>query len=97
MSLIDELLRSKYANIIFYCHNLGGYDIVFILNKLLAYNDNINYVSNINESKDNHKYLIDCKLRNKDIIKIKISKASSSGKKKYYYFRQLCYTSKFTK
>lgn len=46
LSLVDELLRPKYENITFYCHNLGGYDIVFILNILYKFNDKINYVRN---------------------------------------------------
>ena len=46
--LVDELLRSKYGNVTFYCYNLGGYNIVFILNILYYYNDNIIYVRNEN-------------------------------------------------
>ena len=40
LALVNELLRSKYSNVTFYCHNLGGYDIVFILSTLYAFNDN---------------------------------------------------------
>lgn len=36
--MIDELLRSKYQNVRFYCHNMGGYDIYFILKVLADYN-----------------------------------------------------------
>lgn len=32
--LVNELLKSKYTNVTFYCHNLGGFDVVFILNTL---------------------------------------------------------------
>lgn len=39
LNLIDELFKSKYENIIFYCHNLGGFDVVFILKVLYDYND----------------------------------------------------------
>jgi len=37
--MINELLREKYRKFIFYCHNLGGYDIVFILKVLLTYKE----------------------------------------------------------
>jgi hypothetical protein len=65
--LVNELLRSKYSNITFYCHNLAGYDIVFILKVLYDYNDN-------NEDK----YTISCILRDNRIIKVKISKNKHS-------------------
>ena len=67
LNLIDELLRPKYSNITFYCHNLSGYDIVFILKVLYNYNDN---------NKD--KYKISCILRNDKIIKVKITKNKNS-------------------
>lgn len=34
ITMIDELLRSKYSKTTFYCHNLGGFDVIFLL-KLL--------------------------------------------------------------
>lgn len=37
--MIDELLRSNYQNIRFYCHNMGGYDVYFILRVLADYNE----------------------------------------------------------
>lgn len=78
MSLVNELLRSKYENLTLYCHNLGGYDIVFILNILYKYNDTINYVKNEKESLNNHKYIVSCTLREDKIIKVKISKGGNS-------------------
>ena len=78
LSLVDELLRSKYSNITFYCHNLGGYDIVFILKVLYAYNDSINYVKNKDEAVNNHKYVVNCILRDDIIIKVKITKGKNS-------------------
>ena len=42
LSLINELLRPKYENIKFYCHNLANNDIVFILSVLYDYNDSNN-------------------------------------------------------
>ncbi len=34
LSMIEELLHPKYSNITFYCHNIGGYDVVFILKSI---------------------------------------------------------------
>ncbi len=68
LSMINELLRPKYSDIIFYCHNLGGFDIVFILNVLYTYND----------ANPDDKYNISCILRDDKIIKVKISKDKNS-------------------
>lgn len=75
LSLVDELLRSKYENVTFYCHNLGGYDIVFILNILYKYNDRIDSEK---EPLNNNKYNVYCTLREDKIIKVKIKKANNS-------------------
>lgn len=77
LQMIDELLRPKYSNVTFYCHNFGGYDVIFILKVLTTYNDTINYVSNINESKNNHKYIIDAILKDDKIIKLTIKKGNN--------------------
>jgi hypothetical protein len=39
LDLINELLRDKYSKIRFYCHNLGRYDIVFLLKTLYLFNE----------------------------------------------------------
>lgn len=39
LDMIFEMLRDKYKGIIFYCHNLGRFDILYILRILLYYND----------------------------------------------------------
>lgn len=39
LKLINELLRSKYSKTTFYCHNLGGFDVVFVLKVLVDYNE----------------------------------------------------------
>jgi hypothetical protein len=67
LDMVDELLRPKYNKISFYCHNLSGYDIVFILKILYTFND-----QNID------KYKISCILRNDKIIKVTISKGKNS-------------------
>lgn len=38
LELVNELLRPKYENIKFYCHNFGGFDVFFILKVLFDYN-----------------------------------------------------------
>lgn len=78
LSLVDELLRSKYANITFYTHNLGGFDVFYILKTLYTYNENINYVSNKDETPNNHLYIPSSILRDNKIIKVKISKGKNS-------------------
>ena len=65
--MINELLRPKYNKTSFYCHNLAGYDIVFILKILCTYNE---------ENSD--KYTIRPILRNDRIIKVTISKDKHS-------------------
>lgn len=61
--LVNELLRPKYNKIKFYCHNLGGYDVVFILKALIDFNET---------SQD--KYDIQCIHRDDKIIKLTIKK-----------------------
>ena len=68
LCLVDELIRSKYENMTIYYGNLGGFDVVYILNALYTYNDN---------NQDN-KYIISCILRDDKIIKVKISKNKNS-------------------
>ena len=70
LNLINELLRAKYSNVTFYCHNLKGYDIVFILNVLYT------YVENNPDVEDTYKAFP--KLRGNDIIKVKITRGNHS-------------------
>lgn len=67
LEMVNELLRSKYSETTFYCHNLSGYDIVFILKILCEYNDN-----------SSNKYHIDTILRKDKIIQVKISRDKHS-------------------
>ena len=89
-SMINELLRAKYKNIKFYCQNLGGYDIVFLLKILYDFNDYINtlelptrpsHLDGGNYKKEqmeydlkNSKYKISCILRDSIILKVTISR-----------------------
>ena len=68
ITVVDLLLKPKYSNVTFYCHNLGGYDIVFILNILYAYND----------SHPEDEYNIAALLRDDTIIRVKIAKGAHS-------------------
>lgn len=36
--LLDILFENKYENYIFYCHNLGGFDSIFLIKYLVNYN-----------------------------------------------------------
>lgn len=68
LDLVNELLRPRYEKVKFYCHNLGGFDIVFILKVLFTYNDN----------NPDDKYKVSSMLRNEKILKVKITKGKHS-------------------
>ena len=64
LKLTNELLRSKYEDTTFYCHNIGDFDIVFILGVIYRYN----------ESHPDSQYNLNLLFRDKTILKITISK-----------------------
>lgn len=68
LDLVNELIRPRYDKVKFYCHNLGGFDIVFILKVLFTYNDN----------NPEDKYNVSCMLRKEKNLKVKISKGKHS-------------------
>lgn len=37
--MLDNMLRPKYSDITWYCHNLSGFDAIFIINALLRHNE----------------------------------------------------------
>lgn len=87
LEMIDELLRPKYSNLTFYCHNLGGYDVVFLISVLEQYNDNVTnedvYVEGGSDSGSdslpavkNMKYKFEYIFRDSKIIKLKIKKGN---------------------
>jgi hypothetical protein len=43
LKCIDEMLIDKYNNFIFYAHNFGGYDVLYIYHALLTVNLNKEY------------------------------------------------------
>lgn len=65
--MVNQLLTIKYNNITFYSQNLGGYDIIFILGTLYAYNEN-----------KEDKYDIKERVRDGKIIKIRTDKGKIS-------------------
>jgi hypothetical protein len=68
LNLVNELLRSKYSKTTFYCHNLGGFDVIFLIKVLVDYNDNNN---------NNEKYDLSFKFRENTILSITITKGSN--------------------
>jgi len=100
LSMIDELLRTRYSNIQFYCHNLGGYDIVFILKILHDFNDYIDTLeiaerpSNKEEQLEYdlkyNKYKISCILRDSKILKVSISRILRDNKKSFSIVDSYC-------
>lgn len=72
LNLINVLLIARYRTVNFYCHNLGGYDIVFII-KVLT-----DFVYSCTNEKD--RYKINCIFRDDRILKVTISKRLVSEK-----------------
>jgi hypothetical protein len=68
INIIDELLRDKYSDFTFYCHNLGGYDVVFIVKVLNDFNEKVDI---------NQQYILRPVLRDDKIIKLTISKGNN--------------------
>ena len=68
LKMIDELLRPKYNNITFYCHNSGKYDAIFLIGVLTKYNV---------ENPEN-KYDLDPIFRDKTVLKLTIKKNGNS-------------------
>ena len=45
---LNKMLLKKYDKFIFYVHNLGGFDVHYILNAILKYNKNVSNLYNYN-------------------------------------------------
>jgi len=39
LDLVNFLMDSKFAKYNFYCHNLGGFDSVYLINTIIRYNE----------------------------------------------------------
>lgn len=79
IKLIDELLRSIYSKTTFYCHNIGGFDIIFLIKVLVDYNES-----------NRDKYELSFKFRDNIILAITIIKVELVEYLKTII--QLCYT-----
>lgn len=66
---IDDMLSSKYRDHIYYTHNLGGFDIVFVLHALRT----------VNTEKGFNYYIIDTMLRDSKVLKCVVRVKTSSG------------------
>ena len=76
LKCIDLMLIDKYNNFIFYAHNFGGYDVLFIYHALLKANLNKEYYILKTTTRDNTIIRLDIKINKKKlkIIKIKVLK-----------------------
>ena len=79
LKCIDEMLVNKYNNFIFFAHNLGHFDVVFLYNVLLK--------SNLDRGYDY--YILNTTMRDNTIIKlnIKIKVFSETKENKYRYIK----------
>lgn len=64
LRLIDALLVNKYRDTKFYCHNFGGFDVIFILKALNDYN----------KCNTTSPYSLEVFCRNDSVLSLKISK-----------------------
>lgn len=74
--LLEEMFLYKYEDFTFYCHNLGGYDSVFLISAI--YNLNLDYKDNNNFSP----YHLDIICRKDRLLKLTISKKVNKKVKK---------------
>lgn len=68
LTCINAMLIKKYNGFIFYVHNLGGYDAIFILGALHSYNE-----------ENNNYYKLDTVFRDTRILRLTISIKTKSG------------------
>lgn len=73
---ISELLRPKYTGIVFYVHNFGKFDAVFILKALLNFNLT-------KEGKENPYIISNLLTRENDILKLVIKRKIKNKQGKY--------------
>ena len=84
ITCINEMLRSKYSGITFYAHNLGKFDVVFIIKALLEYNkindpnglktEEVKCNKTDKKIKDFNGYKLNIICRDDVILKLKISR-----------------------
>lgn len=66
IKMITELLRTKYDKTTFYCHNLGGFDVVFLLKELITFNQNLPVENSKIESENKQIEVENASLKKKD-------------------------------
>lgn len=62
----NEMFKNKYKDIIFYVHNLGKFDSIFLIKSLLSYNST--------ENGRDSPYILECHNRNSEILRLKIKR-----------------------
>jgi len=67
IKLVDELLSTKSSSTRFYCHNFGGFDVIFRLKLLVDFND----------LDPDSKYDLATRFKENRILCIKISKGKN--------------------
>lgn len=73
LDLINEMFRNKYKGTTFYCHNFGGYDIIFILKILVDYNS---------RAGDDPKFEFSFVFRKNSVLKVSIKRFNTiTGRK----------------
>jgi hypothetical protein len=72
LKLVNELLKFKYRDILFYCQNLGAYDLYFILKVLIDYN---------NTQPEDNKFKFNYIFRNNLMIKLTIKRNNPNSKR----------------
>lgn len=73
LKCIDEMLNYAYSNYIFYVHNLGRFDVIFLHKILLDYNLNVKYKYVLTPSyRDNKILRLIIKLKENRYIKISL-------------------------
>jgi len=79
INCIKEMLQTKYKNCIFYTHNFGGFDVLFLLKELVEYN------------KENNNYFdLKCVFKDSRILKLEVSaKISKTVKNKIIFIDSL--------
>lgn len=77
IELVNELLRTKYNKTTFYCHNLAGFDVVFLLKVLIDYNQSVAKEDIKEEKKAKKMYKLSFKFRDNRIISLTIKRDQS--------------------
>jgi hypothetical protein len=79
ITCIKEMLQTKYKDCIFYTHNFGGFDVLFLLKELVQYN-----------KENNNYFVLKCVFKDSRILKLEVSaKISKTVKNKITFIDSL--------